>query len=41
MTFIPTLSIVGPEIGEFKSGSLKLISGEEVASEQAKAGEET
>jgi hypothetical protein len=41
MTFIPTLSIASPEIGEFKSGSLKLIWGEEVASEQANSGEET
>jgi hypothetical protein len=41
MTFIPTLSIAGLEIGEFKSGSLKLIWGEEAASEQAKADEES
>jgi hypothetical protein len=41
MTFIPTLCIAGPEIGEFKSGSLKLIWGEEAASEQANSDEET
>jgi hypothetical protein len=41
MTFIPTSSIVGLEIGEFKSGSLKLIWGEDVVPGQAKADEET